>query len=84
MALDNDKASQILIKITAMEGQLERLVSDYESEKETRRRKNEKVDDRIKVLEDWKNEIHGRIVVTVAIAGLLWAAVIAVIVKLIK
>ncbi len=35
-------------------------------------------------LEQWKSQIHGKIIASVAIIGLIWGALIAIIVKVIS
>lgn len=84
MALDNDQQSQILIRLAELKLQIDRLVSDAESEKDFRKQRNNEIEQRLRALEDWKNEIHGRLVVTLAIGGLIWTGIIAIVVKLIK
>jgi len=84
MALDNDKHSQILIQLAEIKLQIGRLVSDAESEKEFRKKRNDDFEKRLRALEDWKSEIHGKLVVTLTIGGLVWTAIIAVVVKLLK
>lgn len=88
MAFDNDKLNDVLVTLARLETQMNRLVSDAESEKEFRKQHNRdadvrvtKVEDRVRAIEDWKNEIHGRIVVTVSIAGIIVTAAVTIIIK---
>lgn len=64
--------------------QVGRLVSDFESEKEVRKRLNGELEKRVREIELWKSELHGRIVVTVSIAGIVIGAVITLIIKFVK
>lgn len=84
MALDSEKENQIFLKLQELSLQIGRLISDFESEKEVRRRLTIDHEKRLRDLELWKSELHGRIVVTVAIATLVWGAIIALILKVIK
>lgn len=91
MAFDNDKLSDILITLTRLEGQVNRIVSDAESEKEFRKERNNNIDRmisdmrvEISELKQWKAELHGRIVVTVAVASVIVTGLVGVIIKLIK
>lgn len=90
MAFDNDKLNDILITLTRLEGQVNRIVSDAESEKEFRKERNNNIDRQltdmraeISELKQWKAELHGRIVVTVSIASVIATGLIALLVKLV-
>ncbi len=82
--MDERQHTEILIKLERMELQIFRLVSDAESEKEFRKQRNIEIEKRIRDLEQWKSEIHGKIIASVAIIGLIWGVLIAVIVKVIS
>lgn len=91
MALDHDKQAQILIQLAEIKGQLGRLVSDAESEKEFRKERNNNLDkqldslrNEIVELKQWKAELHGRIVVTVSVASIIITGLIALLIKLVK
>lgn len=74
------------IRIAELEGQIGRFISDIESEKATRKRRNEGFDTdnkelrkEINDLKEWKSNIQGRM----AIAAIVWAFVQAIIIWLI-
>jgi len=82
--LESNQHNEILLKLQELQFQVGRLVSDAESEKEFRKQRNMEIENRMRVLEQWKSEIHGRIIATVSIIGLIWGAVIAIVVSVIK
>ncbi len=82
--MDINQHSEILLKLQELQWQVGRLVSDAESEKEFRKQRNAEIEKRIRELEQWKSEIHGKIIASVAIIGLIWGVLIAVIVKVIS
>lgn len=82
--MDEKQHAEVLYKLQALEFQIGRLVSDAESEKDFRKQRNNEIDRRLRELELWKSEIHGRIIATVSIIGLVWGALIAIIVKVIS
>lgn len=84
MAIDSDKENQIFLKLQELGLQIGRLISDFESEKDVRRRLTIDHEKRIRDIELWKSELHGRIVVTIAIATIVSGAIIAIVLKLIK
>lgn len=81
MAFDNDKLNEILVKQAEMKQQIDRLVSDAESEKEFRRIRNMDYENRIRYLEKRDSELHGKIAVTVAIGALLAGGAVTLIIK---
>jgi hypothetical protein len=76
--------NEIVVRLTEIQMQIGRLVSDAESEKEFRKERNREIEKRLRDLEKWRSEMHGRIVVTVSIATLVASGLIAITVKLIK
>ncbi len=79
----------VLLKLTAMEAQINRLVSDAESEKEFRKMRNREVEERLRQLEIWRAEEHGRTVenhrrtvTIVSVVSLIISVTIAVISKI--
>lgn len=62
------------IKITLAEikMQLGLIVADMESEKDTRKRRNEGIDNRLREIEDWKNKQQGKMIATIVIVGIVW------------
>lgn len=81
--MDEKQHSQILMKLQKLELQINRLVSDAESEKEFRKQRNREIEERLRKLEEWKSELHGRIVVSVSIVGLVVTALISLIIAVI-
>lgn len=82
--MDEKQHTEILMKLQNLEFQVGRLVSDAESEKEFRKQRNMEIEKRLREIEQWKSEIHGRIVASVAIIGLFWGVLIAIVVKVIN
>ncbi len=81
--MDEKQHSQILMKLQNLELQINRLVSDAESEKEFRKQRNREIEERLRKLEEWKSEIHGKIVVSVSIVGVIVAALVSLIIAVI-
>lgn len=91
MAFDSDKFNEILVALARLEGQVNRLVSDAESEKEFRKERNNNIDreiagikEEISELKQFRAELHGRIVVIVAVASVIVTGLVGVIIKLVK
>lgn len=84
MAFDNDKQAEILLAIQKLQFQMERFVADQESEKEVRRRRNDEIDKQIRELQEWKTDLHGRLVVTLTIGGALWALIVSAIILILN
>ena len=82
--MDSNQHNEILLKLQELQFQVGRLVSDAESEKQFRKIRNIEVEKRMRELEQWKSEIHGKVIASVAIIGLIWGVLIAVIVKVIS
>lgn len=87
---NEDKIQEILLKMIGMEGQLSRLVSDAESEKEVRKRltddsmrREEERDKRIRVLEDYANSERGKAIVNSKIIAVLCTVIAGLILWLI-
>lgn len=71
-----------------MQADIERMQSDMESEKGTRKRRNEGFDredkelqDQINELKEWKSNIQGRMAIAVFVWGVLQALIIWLITK---
>lgn len=79
-----DSNHDILVELEKIKGQLDRLVADAESEKDTRKRRNESIDKRIKDLEDDKIKRDTTIIVIKALILGLAAIVGFIITKLLK
>lgn len=79
-----DKIQELLIGQERITQQLDRIISDIESEKEVRVRLYAEMEKRVRGLEDWKNNLQGRITVTLVVGGAIWGLVILVITFLIK
>lgn len=79
-----DSNHDILVELEKIKGQLDRLVADAESEKDTRKRRNENIDKRIKDLEDDKIKRDTTIIVIKALILGLAAIVGFIITKLLK
>lgn len=67
-----------------MTSQLERIISDIESEKDVRKRITEDLIKRLRDIEDWKSNLQGRITVSLVVGGAIWAIIILVITFIIK
>lgn len=70
------ETKDILVTQARIEGKIDRLVADAESEKATRKRRNDSFDQQLKEqreeiaeLKEWKSNIQGRMIV----AGIIWA-----------
>lgn len=72
-------AQEILMKLQAMEFQINRLVSDAESEKEFRKQRNREIEERLRKIEEWKSELTGKLVVI----GILSTVLASIVVKVI-
>lgn len=59
---DQDKIQEILLKIGRINDQVERLVSDAESEKEVRKRLLKDHEDRLRELEQWQAKWGGALI----------------------
>lgn len=81
---NEDKIQELLIGQAKIFGQLERIISDIESEKEVRKRRNDEIDKRLRLLEEWKANLQGRLTVTLVIAGGIWGLIILAITFIIK
>lgn len=81
---ENDKIQELLIGQERITQQLDRIISDIESEKQVRVRLYAEMEKRVRGLEDWKNNLQGRITVTLVVGGAIWGLVILVITFLIK
>lgn len=81
--MDEKHHNEILLKLERMEFQIGRLVSDAESEKEFRKERNIEVERRLREIDKWKSELHGKIVVSVFIVGLLCTLLIGIVVKVV-
>lgn len=76
---DKETILQLLMETERLKQQITRLTADAESEKETRKRRNTDIDSRLKLVEDWKNNLQGRLVI-IAIAGTgIWAILVIII-----
>lgn len=89
--MHDDKLQEVLIKLAEIKGHIERLVSDAESEKDTRRRRNESFDrelhdlrQEVYKLKEWKSNMQGRLLVTITVASGVWGVIVAVLLKVIK
>lgn len=79
-----DKIQELLIGQERITQQLDRIISDIESEKQVRVRLYTEMEKRVRSLEDWKNNLQGRITVTLVVGGAIWGLIILVITFLIK
>lgn len=75
--------ADILLELVAIKEQMKRLVSDAESEKDTRKRRNDSLDrenkelrNEISKLKEWKSNLQGRF----AMAAIIWVFIQAVII----
>ena len=82
--MDSNQHSEILLKLQELQWQVGRLVSDAESEKEFRKQRNMEIEKRMRDLEQWKSEIHGRIIASVTIIGVVLGTATTIVVSLIK
>lgn len=73
--MDEKQHSEILMQLQALKFQVDRLVSDAESEKEARKRRTTETEQRLKDLELWKSELTGKLVV-IGIVGTIIASLI--------
>ncbi len=73
--MEEKQHSEILMKLQKLELQIDRLVSDAESEKEVRKRRTADTEQRLKDLELWKSELNGKLVV-IGIVGTILASII--------
>ena len=81
--MDDKQLTELFLKLERLEFQIGRLVSDAESEKEFRKERNIEVERRLREIDKWKSELHGKIVVSVFIVGLLCTLLIGIVVKVI-
>lgn len=81
---NEDKIQELLIGQAKIFGQLDRIISDIESEKEVRKRRNDEIDKRLRQIEEWKANIQGRITVTLVVGGAIWGLIILVVTFIIK
>ena len=81
--MEEKQLTEIFLKLERLEFQIGRLVSDAESEKEFRKERNIEVERRLREIDKWKSELHGKIVVSVFIVGLLCTLLIGIVVKVI-
>lgn len=77
-----DQFQEIILELQKLNLQMGRLISDFESEKEVRKRLIQDHETRIRELENRYNEFHGRMIATVGIIAIIFSAVVALIVKL--
>lgn len=76
-----DKQQEILMKLQAMKFQIDRLVSDAESEKEFRKLRNAEIEKRLREIEEWKSELNGKLIV-IGIIGTILASIIVKVITL--
>lgn len=81
--MDEKDIQQILLTQIRIEGKVDRLVSDIESEKETRKRRNDQFDNRLRNVEEWKNNLQGRLLITGIISGGIMSIIVGLIIWLI-
>lgn len=77
---DNEKIQEILITMAEIKIQLERIISDIESEKDTRKRRNSGFDKRLRDIEEWKNNLQGKLMAGVILGGMIWSIISALII----
>lgn len=89
MALDNDKINKLIIDLSNVVIQLGVLVSRFESERDTRRRRNTAFDEEIELLknrqreqEAWRNRWAGALVMLGVLSTIL--GITAIILTIIK
>lgn len=79
--MDEKEKQQLFVTLENIRMQVDRLLSDIESEKESRKRRNDDFDKRIRTLEDWKSETKGKVsivnvivmaIISLAIYIILW------------
>lgn len=75
-----EKIQELLIGQAEIKQQLGRIISDIESEKDIRKRRNDDIDKRLRIIEDWKNNLQGRIMVAVIVGGCIWSVIMAIII----
>lgn len=66
-----EQIQQILGELIQIRGQVNRLVSDAESEKEVRRDRNKEIDRRILAIEMWQAKWAGALIAITVIASIL-------------
>jgi type II secretory pathway component HofQ len=71
---------EILKSLTRLEFQVNRLLSDYESEKETRKRRNDDIDRRLAALERWQAKWGGALIALTTVATI--CSIVAAVIKL--
>lgn len=70
---------EILLQLARMEQQINRLVSDAESEKDVRRDRNKEIDRRLAELEKWQAQWGGALIALGAVATII--SIVSLIVK---
>lgn len=75
----DEKIQEIFIQLETIKGQLNRLVSDAESEKQVRRRRNEEIDRRLAEIEKWQAKWGGALIALGVIATV--CSLIAMVIK---
>lgn len=68
---NEEHIQQMRVTVQRMADQIDRLVSDAESEKETRRRRNDRTDARLEKLERWQAQWAGAIIAISIIGSIL-------------
>lgn len=77
--MHESQIQEIFLQLEKITGQLARLVSDAESEKETRRDRNKEIDRRLAELEKWQAKWGGALIALGVIATI--CSVIAVVIR---
>lgn len=74
---DKEEIIKLRMETERLKQQITRLTADAESEKETRKRRNIDIDNRLKPIEDWKNNLQGRMVVIVIVGIGIWGLILS-------
>jgi hypothetical protein len=85
VAIDNDKLNKIQIDLSNTVTQLNVLVSRFESERETRRRRNRAIDEEMELIKDrlrdqeaWRNRWAGALIMLGILSTILGLAAIII------